>query len=299
VHKRWSRKGLLFGFLSAALWGLTPAATKIALEGFSPELLGFLRLAIAAALFRALAGSGARWFVADPWTWIAGAGLGADFLLYNYGLQRTTANVAGLVINVEMISTIGFAVWLLGERLGARRILGSAITMGGVLLVTFEGSNLSDLLSGSRAAGNILVMSAGIAWSLYAIAQRRSVYGNNLFQRLTPIFSVAAIVSAPVLFRREAWHFTGGAMPLLMFAVLTLLGTSIVYWIYARAQELIDVSILAIVLCTIPLFTVLFAYVLLGEQLTSVLLTGCGIVTAGIALIATERTAGPATPPVP
>src|SRR5206468_2154616 len=106
VHRHWSKKGVLLGLLAASLWGLTPAATKVALEGFSPELLGFLRLAIAAALFRVLAGNGARWFVSDVWIWTAGAGLGADFLLYNYGLQRTTANVAGLVINVEMISTI-------------------------------------------------------------------------------------------------------------------------------------------------------------------------------------------------
>ena len=288
----------MLGLVAAALWGLTPSATKVALEGFSPELLGFLRLAIAAALFRVLAGTGARWFVADIWIWIAGAGLGADFLLYNYGLQRTTANVAGLVINVEMISTIGFAVWLLGERLGPRRVLGSAITLGGVLLVTVDGLSLSDLLSGRRAIGNILVMSAGIAWSLYAIAQRRTDYGDSLFQRLTPIFSIAAIVSAPALFRKGAWSVTGGVAPVVMFLILTFFGTSIVYWIYARAQQLIDVSILAILLCTIPIFTVLFAYLLLDERLTAVLLVGGGIVVAGIALIATEPSGRP-TPPVP
>ena len=86
---------------------------------------------------------------------------------------------------------------------------------------------------------------------------------------------------------------------MLMFLVLTFFGTSIVYWIYARAQQLIDVSILAILLCTIPIFTVLFAYLLLGERLTPVLLVGGGIVTAGIALIATEQSAGQTTPPVP
>ena len=86
---------------------------------------------------------------------------------------------------------------------------------------------------------------------------------------------------------------------MLMFLVLTFFGTSIVYWIYARAQQLIDVSILAILLCTIPIFTVLFAYVLFGERLTPVLLAGGGIVTAGIALIATEQSAGQTTPPVP
>src|SRR5262249_58074643 len=131
--------------IAAALWGLTPVATKTALNGFSPELLTFARLFIAAVLFRILAGSGARSFIADRWIWLAGAGLGADFVLYNYGMERTAANVAGLVINIELLSTIAFAVWILGERLNRRRVIGGAVTVAGVLIVTLDGLNLSDV----------------------------------------------------------------------------------------------------------------------------------------------------------
>src|SRR5690242_11314918 len=81
--------GVVLALISAGLWGLTPVATKIALGGFTPEFLGFIRLIAAAALFRALAGSGTRWFAADIWVWVAGVGLGADFILYNYGVERT------------------------------------------------------------------------------------------------------------------------------------------------------------------------------------------------------------------
>src|SRR2546427_1653157 len=111
------RQGIILALIAAGVWGLTPVATKIALEGFTPEFLGFVRLIAAAALFRVLAGNGARWFAADVWVWLAGAGLAADFILYNYGVERTAANVAGLVINIELLSTIAFAVWILGERL--------------------------------------------------------------------------------------------------------------------------------------------------------------------------------------
>src|SRR5436309_3257797 len=144
------RQGLLLALVAAMLWGLTPVATKIALDGFSPEFLAFVRLLAAAALFRVLAGGGTRWFVADVWVWFAGAGLGADFILYNYGVQRTAANVAGLVINIELLSTIAFAVWILGERLNSRRIVGGAITVAGVLVVTLDGLNLSDVTRSDR-----------------------------------------------------------------------------------------------------------------------------------------------------
>src|SRR5437667_872876 len=149
------RRGVILALIAAGLWGFTPVATKIALQGFTPEFLGFVRLIAAAALFRALAGKQTRWFVADIWVWLAGAGLGADFILYNYGVQRTAANVAGLVINIELLSTIAFAVWILGERLNTRRIVGGAITLGGVLIVTLDGLSLSDVTGSGRMVGNI------------------------------------------------------------------------------------------------------------------------------------------------
>ena len=283
------RKGVILALAAAALWGLTPVATKTALEGFSPEFLGFVRLAIAAVLFRLFAGGEAQWFVADVWTWLAGAGLAADFVLYNYGVQRTSANVAGLVINIELFSTIVLVMCILGERLSSRRVLGGAITLAGVLIVTVDGLKLSDLTESGRTLGNILVMTAGVAWSLFAVAQRRSPLGGNLYQRLTPIFSVSALMTAPVLVRKEAWIVKGGILPTVMFIVLTVFGTNVVYWIYARAQDLVEVSVLSILLCTIPVFTVLFAYALLHEVLTVQLFTGGAIIIAGIVVIATER----------
>src|SRR5438105_1327289 len=282
------RQGVVLALIAAALWGLTPVATKIALEGFTPEFLGFVRLVAAAALFRVLAGSGGRWFVGDVWVWLAGAGLGADFILYNYGVQRTAANVAGLVINIELLSTIAFAVWILGERLNGRRLLGGAVTVAGVAVVTLDGLSLSDITARDRIIGNILVMLAGIAWSFFAVAQRRTTFGKNLYERLTPIFSVAALVTAPAMLRSGSWTFKPIVWPIVMFIVLTTLGTSVVYWIYARAQEFVDVSVLSMLLCAIPLFAVLFAYVFLRETLTLQLIGGGATIIAGIGVIAID-----------
>jgi O-acetylserine/cysteine efflux transporter len=293
MRRRWSSAGLLLTVLAAALWGLAPVATKAALDGYSAEFVGWFRLAVATLLFRVLAGQGARWFVADRWAWVAGVALGMDLILYNYGMQMTSANVAGLVINVEMVSTITFAVWLLGERLNARRLIGSAVTLGGVLAVSLEGVRLADLAAGGQTRGNLLVMCAGISWSLYAVAQRRAASGPTLFHQLTPTFSVAALTTAPPLLSRSAWNLAGGPEPTVMLVVLALLGTGLVYWVYAHAQQLIDVSVLATMLCSIPLFTLVFAYVFLGETLTWRLVLGGLVVIAGIMIIAMEEGVAP------
>ena len=284
------RKGVFLALAAAALWGLTPVATKAALEGFTPEFIGFVRLAVATVLFWLAAGRRTPWFLADPWIWLAGAGLGADFLLYNYGVERTAANVAGLVVNIELISTIVLAVYILRERFSSRRVLGGGMTLAGVLIVTADGLRLSDLNGSSRMLGNVLVMLAGIAWSVFAVAQRRAQIGGGLFQRLTPIFSVATLVMLPAMLRREAWVVRGGVLPVVMFAILTIFGTNAVYWIYGRAQELIEVSVLSILLCAIPVFAVLFAYALLDEGLTLQSFAGGAVIISGIAVIATEKT---------
>lgn len=294
TEQRWTWGGLLLALLAASLWGLAPVATKGALAGFTPEVIGVFRLAGAALLFRLLAGPGARWFVADGWIWLAGAALGVDFILYNYGLQRTSANVAGLVINVELVSTIGFAVWLLGERLTLHRAVGSLVTLGGVLSVSLEGLTLSDLVATERTAGNLMVMCAGVSLSLFAVAQRRSAYRGGGFHRLTPIFTVAALTVSPTLLHRGAWQVTGGLAATTMLVVLTVFCTSVVYFVYARVQQRMDVSVLAILLSSIPVFSLLFAAALLGEPMTLRLFIGGGVVVAGIVVVATERRPAPA-----
>ncbi len=102
-------KGIALAQLAAALWGMAPVATKGALAGYSPEMLAVVRLGLAAVIFRRLAGRGGRWLPREPWSIVAGLALGMDFLLYNYGLRHTTAALAGLVVNVEVISTIALA----------------------------------------------------------------------------------------------------------------------------------------------------------------------------------------------
>ena len=111
-------------------------ATKGALAGYSPEMVSVLRLAVAACILHYLGGGNTPWLPRDRWSWIGGVALGVDFILYNCGLRLTSAGVSRLVINVEVVTAIVLAVWLLGERVNRRRVLGSVVTLFGVLWVS-------------------------------------------------------------------------------------------------------------------------------------------------------------------
>jgi drug/metabolite transporter (DMT)-like permease len=286
-----SLRGLGLAVLAAALWGLAPVATKGALAGYAPELISVLRLGVAAVLFRGLGGPGTHWWPRERWSAISGVALGADFIMYNYGLRMTAAGLSGLLINIELVSTIGLAVWLLAEPLTTRRIVGSAVTLIGAIYVGAADVSLGDLAGRDRLVGNALVMSAGVAWSLFAVAQRRALRQRNLFQLLTPIFVIATLTTVPPLLLPSAWHNPGGGQATLMLMLLVIGCTMAVYAVYARSQELVDVSVLAIVLASIPVFAVAFAWWLLAEPISTGVVVGGGTILAGVLLISTERSA--------
>jgi drug/metabolite transporter (DMT)-like permease len=74
-----------------------------------------------------------------------------------------------------------------------------------------------------------------------------------------------------------------------MLLILILLCTITVYVVYARCQELVDVSALAVVLASIPIFAVGFAWLMLGEPVSARIVAGGGVVLAGVLIIASER----------
>ncbi len=290
-------RGLALATVAAALWGFAPIAVKMTLEGWPPEVISPLRLALAALIFRALAGKGGRFLPRDRWSWIGGVGLGADYILYNYGLRLTTAGAAGLVINVEVVATIALAVWLLGEHLNRRRIAGALVTLAGVLYVATQGATLEGLFASDQVVGNGLVMLAAVAWSVFAVAQRKAPRHGNLFELLAPIFFVATLTAAPLLLLPSASHIPGGFVPTMMLGVLIFLNTAAVYFIYARCQEMVQLSVLAVVLSSIPIFAVFFAWLLLDEQLTWRIVIGGAGILAGVLIIATERVPSKAVTP--
>src|SRR5262249_40481373 len=163
--------GFVLGTCAAACWGFGPVATKAALGGYSPEVVGVVRLAGAALGFRALAGPGGGWWPDEPWLVLAGVALGLDFVLFTYGVHLTSAASAGLLVNFGQVANIVLAHLVLGEDLTARRLVGATLTFAGVMLVA-TATGGSDSNGSGSLTGNVLIMVAGVTWATYSVAQR-------------------------------------------------------------------------------------------------------------------------------
>lgn len=281
-------EGLLLAVIAAALWGLAPTATKGALGVANPAAIVLLRIGSAALLFRLLAKASGQPVGRDRWAWLGGSALAADFLLYTYGLQYTTAAVAGLLINVEPVATLLLARWLLGERFTTHRGVGAVLILTGVLLASSDGLSWTELSASRRAAGNGAIVLAGISWSVYAVSQRRALPMNDFWPRLAALFEVAFLVSLPLALPLARFEGPGGFSNWSALAVLVLFCTAGVYMVYARAQHCLEVSVLALLLAAIPVFNLAFAHLLLREAISPSVLVATALVISGIAAITAE-----------
>jgi len=288
VHADRRTEGFVLAIVAAVLWGFGPTATKLSLDGYAPEVVGIARLGTAALFFRMLAGHGTAWLPRERWGIVAGLGLGVDFVLYNYGVQRTTAGAAGILLNFGSVTTPLFAGWLLGERLSGRRLAGCLLTLVGVVWVASDGVNAGDLLGSERLIGNVLVLAAATCWSVYAVAQQRARTDASGPRLMAPIFALGTICTLLVLPGMGTPASAGGVGPTTALLVLALVCTAAVYVVYTRSQECLPLSVLSAVHATVPLFSIALAWAFLGEPMTPRLATGAVTVVVGIVVAARD-----------
>lgn len=178
---------------SALLFGLSAPLAKIMLGDLSPWLLaGLLYLGSGLGLSLIMLGrrfsldaprQHAVWLQGSGWLYLCGAvvagGIAGPILLM-YGLQRSTATVSSLLLNLEGVFTSLLAWLLFREHLGRRLPLGMAAILAGSALLSWNGP-----LESGRVDGAFLVAGACLAWAV----------DNNLTARISgsdPLLLAAA-----------------------------------------------------------------------------------------------------------
>src|SRR5579884_3060467 len=178
------------------LWAGTYVAGKTALHVISPVELNALRFSMAGLLFlpfllRTSLGLDRRRVVRLLWLCLFGFVLNkaAEFS----GLSLTTASDTALLIAAEGLFTALFGWLLLHEQLGRRTLAGMAVSVVGVYLVVERGLALPGLGSGTRVAGDLLVIGA------LAFEAAYSVLGKSEAERSPAVVVTGACVIGSLL----------------------------------------------------------------------------------------------------
>ncbi|MGN9843807.1 EamA family transporter [Nonomuraea sp. H19] len=187
----------------AAVWGVNFVVMQVGLRHFPPLLYAGIRFAMAAFPALLLVGR-----PGVPWRWVAGVaatiGVGQFGLLLVGMRAGMPAGLTSLVLQIQALFTVLFAVTLLGERLTARRVLGLAVAFGGLALVALDFG-----VSGPLGAFALCVAAAA-AWGLGNVVQRRAPFtaplreaGSVAQRRLTPLHMASLREAGSVARRRR------------------------------------------------------------------------------------------------
>lgn len=268
-------------------------ATRLTLDDVPPATLAFVRCALGSVVLAPLALRG-RGF--GSITWVDHAriaamgvlGFGAAFALGHWGLLRSTAANAALLIIVEPLAIVAFSPLMLGERLRRREAAGGALALAGTVVVVLDGIPGVTAGVAPHWRGDLLLVAAGLGYAAY------SLVGRSVLRRhpATPVTMLSIVWGAAALVPLAALEWSAGARPAwsapgvagVLYLAVVITGLAYLAWNWAL--ERVPAPRAAIFLTVQPVAGALLGVVALGDPFTVFTAVGGALIVAGLTVIA-------------
>jgi len=266
-------------------WGFNWTAMKTALSEVPPWTFRSLCLGLGAAvLFSALRAGGQR-LVLPTGQWgrlwlLAILNITSWNMLVAFGVGMIESGRAAILAYTMPVWAVPLSVWLLGERITRRKLVGLGLGLGGLVLLL--GESLFSL--GAAPVGSLLVLGAAVSWALGTVLQKRIP------------------VSLPVG-PYTAWIMLLGGTPIFIGAllfedfsdlrdvsVIAWLGTAyniviafaFAHWAWIKIATSVPVSVFSISMLLIPVVGVVSGMLFLGERPTAAEYAALALVLAAL-----------------
>lgn len=203
------------------------------------------------------------------------------FIFEAKALQYTTASQAGIITSMMPLMTAIGAGLALKEVITKKVIIGSLLAVIGAIWLSL-GAQSSEHAS-DPLLGNFLEFCAMVCGAWYAIAIR------YLTQRFSALFLTAAQAFVGLIFflPLAIWEYFTLEMHITQEAIgwVVYLGVVVTiggYGMFNLALSRIEASRASVFVNLIPVFTVLLAYLFLGERLKPTELIASGVILCGV-----------------
>ena len=275
---------------AVVMWGINFSFIKIALREMTPNGFNGWRITLTAVSFvvlLAFSGQGFRVPRRDFWKLLVLGVIGNAVYqaIFIHGASGTSAANASLIL-----STSPVFVALLSAALGIERIhwaawLGIFISVAGLyVVIAANGGGLHFSAAGLRGDGLILL--GTILWAV------GTVLAKPFLETMTPLKYSAITVALGALFYIPTTFKDMLAVPFaavswkawLSLVMSALFGLVIGYLIWYYSVQRVGNARTAVYNNLTPIFTALFAALLLGEKLSPVQALGAAIILGGVYL---------------
>ncbi|ADT84380.1 DMT family transporter [Thermococcus barophilus] len=188
-------------------------------------------------------------------------------LSFMFGLNKTTAVNASLLLNTETLFTVLIALLVFKEKASRRSITGILLILIGVAVISTE--NFRGVEMSRGILGNILIILAGLSWAV----------DNNLSKLLSVKRDLLLVTSLKGLFGGSAllvlasllgipFYIPLQSIPYILTVGAFSIGFSIVLFLFALRE--IGAMKTGAIFSTSSLIGAFFAFLLLGESFTAV-----------------------------
>jgi drug/metabolite transporter (DMT)-like permease len=280
-------KGTTIALISCMFLALEPIFGKILVRHMSPLILaGMSTLFASLILFSILEVEHRIWelfrlkkrelLVLFAVAIISGM---AAQIFYLQGLRESTATNAVLLTRLNSLLIALMGVFFLRERLGIQHILGTALMVGGILVIHTQMFTL-DI---KPMAGDGYLVLAALCWASANILMKKYlshvppeiiVIGYNGFAGLTLLLATAQLI--PETLNAEVITYLVG-----FIILVNLVGRYLWYWAFEHTSAC-NVGLASL---SIPLFGVLYSIILLSETLSRSQIIGGIMIFAGLVVI--------------
>ena len=208
---------------------------------------------------------------------------------YMYGMQKTAASDASLIIGFNPVSVSILSVFILSHNLTRNGVLGILLSFIGVLLIFLASPNL-DIDFYDRIVGNAYIMLGAFAYAIYVVSMRRYV----LLTQHKPLSSLATISWAslvgcilfvPFVILEAPWERIWNNQEWLLIAYLGVLSTALFYVFFAMGIETIGANKAASFINVVPIFGILSSWIWIGENLGFVQIISFILIYYGVKLV--------------
>ncbi len=283
----------VFGLLTL-IWGSTWLAIKVGLEDLPPIGFAGVRFVVAVAILAAIARvrGAAVPRTAREYGFLLISGLLAFSVNYGllfWGEQYTSAGLAAVLqATIPVFSLFVAPFHLPGERLTARRLLGTLLGVAGVSVIF--SNQLS--VSGPRALAGALAIVVGafaVAWSNVMVKAK----GLGLDPGVTALFQMLfgmvplVVVGWAVEGSPFAFHWTLRAVLCLLY--LSVAGSAVAFLLFYWLLRHMEISKAQLMPLLTPIVAIALGYLLLGEVPTWRAAAGGATVLLGVAVTMTGQ----------
>ncbi|MCG6186799.1 DMT family transporter [Maribellus maritimus] len=288
-------KGIIYASTTAFFWGFLAIALKVATREVEPATIVWFRFSVAFVMLSVWQifqnPSSFRILRRPPLLLIlAGIGLSWNYMGYMLGIHYTTPSNAQLFIQTGPIILAVAGLVFFKEKLKRNQIIGFSVAIIGFSF--FYRDQLSAFFESQEKynLGVLFTISGAIAWSTYAISQKKLVIRHSAESLNLFLFGFPALIYIPFIDLTPLFHLHWTWWLLMIFLGAN---TFIAYSCLALALKYLEANKVSIIIIVNPMITFITMGILTEmdvswvahERFSIITILGAALVFAGAILV--------------